>query len=103
MAELFNVNYFIVSQTNPHIVPLLNLKEALPTWLAQVRAAAWKGIHLLVSRGRDGRETESPAGLWLGDCLCEKGRGATAERNAAMGIVWDLKAGAVCCVAVDLL
>jgi TAG lipase/steryl ester hydrolase/phospholipase A2/LPA acyltransferase len=27
LSELFNVNYFIVSQTNPHIVPILRIKR----------------------------------------------------------------------------
>ena len=29
LREMFNVNYFLVSQTNPHIVPLLNLRRRL--------------------------------------------------------------------------
>ena len=29
LAELFNVNHFIVSQVNPHINPLMNLYEPL--------------------------------------------------------------------------
>lgn len=29
LAEMFNCNHFIVSQTNPHIVPLLNIKKSL--------------------------------------------------------------------------
>lgn len=29
LSEMFNCNHFIVSQTNPHIVPLLNLKKNL--------------------------------------------------------------------------
>lgn len=29
LAEMFNVNYFICSQTNPHIVPALNIKRHL--------------------------------------------------------------------------
>jgi TAG lipase/steryl ester hydrolase/phospholipase A2/LPA acyltransferase len=29
LAEMFNCNHFIVSQTNPHIVPLLNLKKTM--------------------------------------------------------------------------
>lgn len=29
LSEMFNCNHFIVSQTNPHIVPLLNLKKSL--------------------------------------------------------------------------
>ena len=36
LSELFNVNYFIVSQTNPHIVPILRLKRALCK-----RSATW--------------------------------------------------------------
>jgi TAG lipase/steryl ester hydrolase/phospholipase A2/LPA acyltransferase len=36
LSELFNVNYFIVSQTNPHIVPILRAKRALAK-----RSAAW--------------------------------------------------------------
>ena len=36
LSELFNVNYFIVSQTNPHIVPILRAKRAIckrsPLW-----------------------------------------------------------------------
>lgn len=29
LSELFNVNYFIVSQTNPHVVPILRVKRAV--------------------------------------------------------------------------
>lgn len=36
LSELFNVNYFIVSQTNPHIVPILRIKRALCK-----RSATW--------------------------------------------------------------
>ncbi|XP_052147850.1 triacylglycerol lipase SDP1-like [Oryza glaberrima] len=32
LKELFNVNHFIVSQTNPHISPLLRLKEIVTTY-----------------------------------------------------------------------
>jgi TAG lipase/steryl ester hydrolase/phospholipase A2/LPA acyltransferase len=31
LSEMFSVNHFIVSQTNPHIVPFLNLKRHLGT------------------------------------------------------------------------
>ncbi|KAL4437758.1 hypothetical protein ABPG77_005670 [Micractinium sp. CCAP 211/92] len=31
LSEMFSVNHFIVSQTNPHIVPFLNLKRRLGT------------------------------------------------------------------------
>jgi TAG lipase / steryl ester hydrolase / phospholipase A2 / LPA acyltransferase len=30
LAEMFNVNHFIVSQTNPHLVPLMTLKKVVP-------------------------------------------------------------------------
>ena len=30
LAELFNVNHFIVGQTNPHLVPLMSLRKVLP-------------------------------------------------------------------------
>jgi hypothetical protein len=30
-SEMFSVNHFIVSQTNPHVVPFLNLKRRLGT------------------------------------------------------------------------
>ena len=30
-SEMFSVNHFIVSQTNPHIVPFLNLKRRMGT------------------------------------------------------------------------
>lgn len=40
LKELFNVNHFIVSQANPHIAPLLRIKEACRTlggqWGAKV-------------------------------------------------------------------
>ncbi len=29
LSEMFNCNHFLVSQTNPHIVPLLNIKRGL--------------------------------------------------------------------------
>ena len=32
LSELFNVNYFLVSQTNPHIVPILRAKK----WFASL-------------------------------------------------------------------
>ena len=36
LAEMFNCNYFIVSQCNPHIVPLLRAKRLLPPRVAAV-------------------------------------------------------------------
>lgn len=39
---MFNCNHFLVSQTNPHIVPLLNLKKALSRKWANVLEAELK-------------------------------------------------------------
>ena len=48
LSQLFNVNYFIVSQTNPHIVPILRTKRWFaslhPTisWIADFIESEWK-------------------------------------------------------------
>ena len=42
MREMFNVNYFIVSQTNPHIVPLLNFQSKLNKRIASALEIEWK-------------------------------------------------------------
>ena len=42
LSEMFNVNYFLVSQTNPHIVPVLNLKKRVNRKLGNILEAEWK-------------------------------------------------------------
>ncbi|GLC33103.1 hypothetical protein PLESTB_000370100 [Pleodorina starrii] len=42
LGEMFNCNHFLVSQTNPHIVPLLNLKKAFSRKWANVLEAELK-------------------------------------------------------------
>ena len=48
LSQLFNVNYFIVSQANPHIVPILRIKRWFaslhPTfsWIADFIESEWK-------------------------------------------------------------
>ena len=42
LSEMFNVNYFLVSQTNPHIVPALNLKKRVNRKLGSVVETEWK-------------------------------------------------------------
>ena len=42
LGEMFNVNYFLVSQTNPHIVPALNLKKRFNRKLGNLLEAEWK-------------------------------------------------------------
>lgn len=54
IGVLFNVNWFIVSQTNPHISPILNIKALLrrvvgarcaasPCMIHQISAREWRG------------------------------------------------------------
>lgn len=45
LAEMFNVNHFIVSQVNPHVVPFLNkdgdlTEESPPTWIDNLASMA---------------------------------------------------------------
>jgi TAG lipase/steryl ester hydrolase/phospholipase A2/LPA acyltransferase len=42
LSEMFNVNYFLVSQTNPHIVPALNMKRRLNRKLGNLLETEWK-------------------------------------------------------------
>lgn len=42
LGETFNVNYFLVSQTNPHIVPALNLKKRFNRKLGNLVETEWK-------------------------------------------------------------
>ena len=42
LAEQFNANYFLVSQTNPHIVPWLHAKRALPGRVGALLESEWK-------------------------------------------------------------
>ena len=42
LSETFNVNYFLVSQTNPHIVPLMNLKKRVNRKLGNFVETEWK-------------------------------------------------------------
>lgn len=47
LSEMFNVNYFMVSQTNPHIVPALNMKRRVNRKLGNLLEAEWKHRHVL--------------------------------------------------------
>ena len=42
LSEMFNVNYFLVSQTNPHIVPALNMKRKFNRKLGNLLETEWK-------------------------------------------------------------
>ena len=47
LSEMFNVNYFLVSQTNPHIVPALNMKRRFNRKLGNLLEAEWKHRFIL--------------------------------------------------------
>lgn len=42
VSEMFNVNYFLVSQVNPHIVPWLALKNLFPPKISYLIISEWK-------------------------------------------------------------
>ena len=42
LNQMFNVNFFLVSQTNPHIAPVLNLKKMVNKTLMDVVEAEFK-------------------------------------------------------------
>ena len=42
LREMFNINYFLCSQTNPHIVPALNIKKHVPRTLADLAESEFK-------------------------------------------------------------
>lgn len=42
LSEQFNVNYYIVSQTNPHIVPLMSFRKRLPRTLYMLLESEFK-------------------------------------------------------------
>lgn len=62
LAEMFNVNYFICSQTNPHIVPALNIKRHLNHTFSDLLEYEFKHrckqLHMLLP-------SWLPGGYWL--------------------------------------
>lgn len=50
LSEMFNVNHFIVSQTNPHLVPLMSLRKVVPASVFNLVQAEIKHAFLQVWR-----------------------------------------------------
>ncbi len=42
LREMFNINYFLCSQTNPHIVPALNIKKHVNRTMADLVESEFK-------------------------------------------------------------
>ncbi len=51
LGELFNCNHTIVGQTNPHIVPLVNIKNKLPKKWGNILEAELKHRCQVCGRG----------------------------------------------------
>lgn len=49
LKELFNVNHFIVSQANPHILPFSRMKELVRAYGGQFAAKAEISVSIFVS------------------------------------------------------
>ena len=77
LAEMFNVNYFICSQTNPHIVPALNIKRHLNRTFADLlegefkhRCAPWLATPIAWLSLRKGHRYCMWTGHRYCRCLC---------------------------------
>ena len=46
LSEMFNVNHFIVGQTNPHLVPLMTLRHVMPAAVFELMQAEVKHFFL---------------------------------------------------------
>jgi TAG lipase / steryl ester hydrolase / phospholipase A2 / LPA acyltransferase len=51
LAEMFNCNHFLVSQTNPHIVPLVNFKSLFSHKWGAIMEAELKHRCVLLGQG----------------------------------------------------
>lgn len=51
LAELFNVNHFIVSQVNPHVVPVLRSQRFFPSWCGGLLIELQHRLDQLIAAG----------------------------------------------------
>lgn len=70
LSELFNVNYTVVSQINPHVIPLLSLKRLSPTLMSLVNAEIQHRCKLM----REILPSWIP-GVWLLECYGQEWEG----------------------------
>jgi predicted acylesterase/phospholipase RssA len=70
LSEMFNVNYFLVSQTNPHIVPALNLKKRVNRKLGNILEAEWKHRCVHVCGSASSSSHNTPEFEWKQMCTC---------------------------------
>ncbi|KAK7701963.1 Lipase 5 [Botryosphaeria dothidea] len=86
LAEMFNVNHFIVSQVNPHVVPFLEKEEGAPTPEAQSHASAFAAgpgwLHSMASlaKGEAQHRLHVMAELGFFPNYCTKARSILSQR-----------------------
>lgn len=86
LAEMFNVNHFIVSQVNPHVVPFLEKEEGAPVPEAQSQASAFAAgpgwLHSMASlaKGEAQHRLHVMAELGFFPNYCTKARSILSQR-----------------------
>jgi TAG lipase/steryl ester hydrolase/phospholipase A2/LPA acyltransferase len=83
LAELFNVNHFIVSQVNPHVIPFLAKEEEIVAAEAQQDAAAgpgWMSISASLCKGEILHRLQQLADTGFLPNLVTKGRSVLSQR-----------------------
>lgn len=83
LSELFNVNHFIVSQVNPHVVPFLAKEEELAPGEAQQDIGAgpsWLSISASLCKGEVMHRLQQMADTGLFPNLATKGRSILSQR-----------------------
>jgi TAG lipase/steryl ester hydrolase/phospholipase A2/LPA acyltransferase len=83
LAEMFNVNHFIVSQVNPHVVPFLAKEEEIIAAEAQQDAAAgpgWVSVSASLCKGEVMHRLQQLADTGVLPNLVTKGRSILSQR-----------------------
>ncbi|CAN9253732.1 unnamed protein product [Alternaria alternata] len=83
LAEMFNVNHFIVSQVNPHVVPFLAKEEEMVATEAQQDAATgpgWMSLSASLCKGEVMHRLQQLADTGILPNLVTKGRSVLSQR-----------------------
>jgi TAG lipase/steryl ester hydrolase/phospholipase A2/LPA acyltransferase len=83
LAEMFNVNHFIVSQVNPHVVPFLAKEEEIVTAEAQeaaVTSPSWMSLSASLCKGEVMHRLQQLADTGFLPNLVTKGRSVLSQR-----------------------
>ncbi|KAF1939092.1 triacylglycerol lipase [Clathrospora elynae] len=83
LAEMFNVNHFIVSQVNPHVIPFLAKEEEIIAAEAQqenVAGPSWMSISASLCKGEVMHRLQQLADTGLFPNLATKGRSVLSQR-----------------------